>query len=127
MKLILIVGIGSFIGGICRYLLSTLIQARVISEFPYATLTVNLVGCFVIGCLFGLAERWQLGIEWRLLLVTGLLGGFTTFSAFSVETFHLIKTGHAWMAIVYVLTSVLVGLCLTGLGAWWFKSHSDLL
>ena len=121
MKLVFIVGIGSFIGGILRYLLSTAIQGKVTGDFPYGTLTVNLVGCFVIGCLFGLAEKWQLGIEWRLLLVTGLLGGFTTFSAFSVETFHLIRIGQAWMAVSYVLCSVVIGVCLTALGAWLFK------
>ena len=65
MKLVFIVGIGSFIGGILRYLLSTAIQGKVTGDFPYGTLTVNLVGCFVIGCLFGLAEKWQLGIEFQ--------------------------------------------------------------
>ena len=68
-----------------------------------------------------LLTKWQLGIEWRLLLVTGLLGGFTTFSAFSVETFHLIRIGQAWMAVSYVLCSVVIGVCLTALGAWLFK------
>ena len=120
MKLVFIVGLGSFIGGILRYLLSTAVQGKVTGDFPYGTLAVNLIGCFFIGCLFGLAEKWQLGVEWRLLLVTGLLGGFTTFSAFSIETFHLMKTGQVGLAITYVLSSVVIGVCMTALGAWLF-------
>ena len=118
MKHVLIVGLGSFAGGILRYLLSAAVQGKTAGDFPYGTLTVNLIGCFVIGCLFGLAEKWQWGIEWRLLLITGLIGGFTTFSAFSIETFHLIKSGQTIMAVVYVLSSVLIGLGLTASGVW---------
>jgi fluoride exporter len=118
MRLLFLVGIGSFIGGVCRYLLSTLIQAKSPSGFPYGTLTVNLLGCLFIGILFGIFEKTELGIETRLLLVTGLLGGFTTFSAFSGETYHLIRDGHFSLALTYVLISVLVGVCLTFAGAW---------
>ena len=118
MKHVLIVGLGSFAGGILRYLLSAAVQGKTDGDFPYGTLTVNLIGCFVIGCLFGLAEKWQLGIEWRLLLITGLVGWFTTFSAFSIETFHLIKSGQTIMAVVYVLSTVLIGVGLTASGVW---------
>ncbi len=121
MKLALIVGIGSFAGGIFRYLLSTLIQEKTSPVFPYGTLAVNLVGCFIIGCFFGLAEKWQLSLEWRLLLVTGLLGGFTTFSAFSAESHYLFKTGHVGIGIAYVSASVILGVGLTFLGAWLFR------
>lgn len=118
MRLLLLVGTGSFIGGVCRYLLSTFVQAKTPSGFPYGTLAVNLLGCLVIGVLFGLFEKTEVTPETRLLLVTGVLGGFTTFSAFSGETFNLIKTGHIAIAVMYVLISSLVGVLLTFAGAW---------
>lgn len=58
MKLAIIAGIGSLFGGISRYLLSTFIEGKTTHSFPFGTFTVNLIGCFVIGCLFGLAEKW---------------------------------------------------------------------
>jgi CrcB protein len=122
MRLLLLVGTGSFIGGVCRYLLSTLVQAKTPSGFPYGTLVVNLAGCLLIGLLFGIFEKSEVGTETRLLLVTGVLGGFTTFSAFSGETFNLIRTGHFAMAVAYVLISVLAGVCLTFTGAWIIKT-----
>jgi CrcB protein len=118
MRFILLVGTGSFIGGICRYLISTLIQSRSQTGFPYGTLLVNLAGCFVIGLLLGVMEKTPLSNEWRFFLITGILGGFTTFSAFSAETFQLIKSGHTAMALLYVSASVLAGIALTFGGAW---------
>ena len=82
MKIILAIGTGSFIGGILRYLLSQFIQTKFVSTFPFGTLGVNIIGCFLIGLVFGLADRGNLTQEWRLFLATGLIGGFTTFSAF---------------------------------------------
>lgn len=121
MKLALIVGIGSFFGGVSRYLLSSLIQERTVATFPYGTLAVNLIGYFLIGCLFGASERWGLSSEWRLFMVTGLLGGFTTFSAFSFETFYLIKAGHTGIGLIYVAASVSIGIVLTFLGVRLFS------
>lgn len=124
MKLALLVGIGSFFGGMARYLLSMFIQQRTPSSFPYGTFTVNLVGCFIIGCLFGLSEKWQLSLEWRLILTTGLVGGFTTFSAFSGETHYLFKSGHSGTGLAYIISSVVLGIGLTFLGAWMFKYNA---
>jgi fluoride exporter len=120
MKLAFIVGLGSFIGGICRYLLSSAIQSKVNTGFPLGTLVVNLTGCFLIGCLYGLAERWNLSLEWRLGIVTGLLGGFTTFSAFSSESVHLLKTSPLNGGF-YIAGSVVLGLMLTFAGIWLFR------
>ncbi len=120
MKLILLVGVGSFAGGIFRHLLSSLVEGRT-NQVPLGTFLVNLVGCFCIGCLLGIIERWQWSSEWRLFLITGLLGGFTTFSAFSAETLHLLKTGNISTAIIYVLGSILLGLGLAFLGSWIFR------
>ena len=122
MKMTLIVGAGSFLGGIARYLLSTFIQSKNTTHFPFGTFAVNLIGCFIIGCLFSLFEKSHLNQEWRLLLVTGFLGGFTTFSAFSAETHYLFRTGHVATALIYVAASVVCGIGLTYLGALLFKS-----
>jgi len=113
MKLILVIGAGSFIGGILRYLLSLLILAKTTTHFPLHTLTVNIIGCFFIGIVMGFFDKGQVSHEWKLFLATGLLGGFTTFSAFSSETFTLFKEGHAGYALLYILASVLLGLLAT--------------
>jgi len=113
MKLILIVGMGSFIGGVFRYLLSLLVQSKTTSPFPLHTLIVNLIGCFFIGFVIGFSDNGHIPHEWKLFLATGLLGGFTTFSAFSSETFILFKEGHTGYALLYILASVLLGLMAT--------------
>jgi CrcB protein len=113
MKLILIIGTGSFIGGVFRYLLSLLIQAKTASPFPLPTLTVNVIGCFLIGIVIGIFDKGQLSQEWKLFLATGVLGGFTTFSAFSNETIILFREGHAGNALLYVAASVILGLLAT--------------
>ena len=113
MKLIIMIGLGSFIGGVGRYLLSVLIQSRAATPFPLGTLAVNLIGCFLIGIVFGFFDRGQVSHEWRLFLATGVLGGFTTFSAFSIETFTLFREGHFAYVVLYVLASVVLGLLAT--------------
>ena len=113
MNLILAIGAGSFIGGVFRYLLSVQIQTRTTTNFPLGTLIVNLIGCFFIGIVFGIFNKGQMSNEWRLFLATGLLGGFTTFSAFSNETFALFKDGYIGYALLYILASVLLGLAAT--------------
>jgi CrcB protein len=113
MKLILAIGAGSFIGGIFRYLLSLLIMAKTTTHFPLHTLTVNIIGCFFIGIVMGFFDKGQISHEWKLFLATGFLGGFTTFSAFSSETFTLFREGYAGYAFLYILASVILGLLAT--------------
>ncbi len=113
MKLLLTIGTGSFIGGVLRYLLSQFLQTRLLSTFPFGTLSVNIIGCLVIGLVFGLSERGNLTQEWRLFLATGLCGGFTTFSAFSNETFGMLRDGQYFYAITYITLSVVFGLLAT--------------
>ena len=113
MKLILIIGTGSFIGGVFRYLLSLLVQAKTTTNFPLGTLTVNIIGCFFIGIVIGFFDKGQISHEWKMFLATGFLGGFTTFSAFSNETFVLFRDGNAGYALLYILASVLLGLLAT--------------
>ena len=116
MKLLLFVGIGSFIGGILRYLLSQFIQTKFLSTFPYGTLGVNVLGCLVIGLVLALSERTSMTPEWRLFLATGICGGFTTFSAFSSETFSLLRDGQVWYASAYILMSLILGVLATFIG-----------
>ncbi|HEX5149929.1 MAG TPA: fluoride efflux transporter CrcB [Parafilimonas sp.] len=116
MKILLAIGTGSFIGGIFRYLLSQFIQAKFLSAFPYGTLFVNIIGCFLIGLVFGLADRGSLAQEWRLILATGFIGGFTTFSAFSNETVSMLRDGQLVYALGYIIASVVLGLIATFTG-----------
>ena len=110
---ILLVGAGGFIGSIARYLLSGWVLHHTLGgKFPWSTFVVNVLGCLLIGVLSGMIER----LEWftpqtRLLLLTGLLGGFTTFSAFGLETVFLLRRGEVLIAVAYALSSVAV--CVT--------------
>ncbi|HEX9825160.1 MAG TPA: fluoride efflux transporter CrcB [Flavobacteriaceae bacterium] len=116
MKLILAIGTGSFIGGTIRYLFSQFIQTKFLSTFPFGTLGVNILGCFLIGLVFGLSDRGNISQEWRLFLATGVMGGFTTFSAFSNDTVNMIRDGQFIHASAYVISSVLLGLAATFIG-----------
>jgi CrcB protein len=116
MRVILFIGIGSFIGGVGRYLLSQLIQTKALTAFPYGTLAVNILGCFLIGMVYGLVEKSGLSGEWKLFLATGVLGGFTTFSAFSYESISLMRDGHTGFAFLYIAASVVLGLLATFIG-----------
>jgi len=124
VKALALVALGGGFGAACRYLLSTAVMRVVVNGFPLGTLLVNLLGCLMIGIWAGLAVRhtWLDG-ELRLLLVSGVLGGFTTFSAFGLETLNLLRRGEMLLAGVYVGTSVALGLGLVMLG-WWLCAGS---
>jgi CrcB protein len=117
MQTLLLIGTGGFIGSVLRYLVALLFQNKAFSAFPYGTLTVNVVGCFVIGVVFAFAEKGNLSTDWRLFLATGICGGFTTFSAFSIETVALMKAGQVVPAALYIVASVGLGVAATLLGA----------
>lgn len=114
---LLLIFLGAGTGGVLRHLTS-LATARLLgTNFPYGTLTVNILGAFLIGLLAGiLAAHGTHNHTLRLLLATGLLGGFTTFSAFSLETVTLIERNQMPLAIAYVLASVAGGLLALALG-----------
>jgi len=116
MKIIALIGIGSFIGGIFRYLLSQSVQSKFLSAYPFGTLTVNIIGCLAIGIVFGLSEKFNFSPEWRLFLATGICGGFTTFSTFSFETMAMLRDGQYLYSFLYIGSSVLVGLIAVYLG-----------
>jgi CrcB protein len=112
MKQMLIVGLGGFIGSIGRYKLGAAILHQTASwRFPLSTFVVNVLGCFVIGALAALAEHRDLfSADTRLFLLTGLLGGFTTFSAFGYEGVYLFRRGDVGIALAYASLSVVCGL-----------------
>ncbi len=118
MQNILIVGLGGFLGSIGRYLLSGLIlHLTAPSRFPFSALAVNVLGCLLIGLLAGLTERQPaISPEARLFLFTGLLGGFTTFSAFGLEAMNLLRRGDIGLAALYAAGSVVLGIIAVGLG-----------
>lgn len=116
MKLLLAIGTGSFFGGILRYRVSQFLQSKITTGFPFGTFAVNIIGCFCIGLVFALTDRGSLSAEWKLIIATGLLGGFTTFSAFSIETVNLLRDGQLLYAAGYAVSSVLVGLLATFAG-----------
>lgn len=114
MQLVLLIGLGGFLGTIARYLTGQLILRQVSPSFPYSTLIVNLFGCFLIGLIYGWFEKQHLATnDWKLMLTAGFCGGFTTFSAFSIENIQLLRDGHFWMSILYIFSSILLGLLLT--------------
>lgn len=122
MKTILIIGLGSFIGGVFRYLLTMFMQNKVPGYFPYGTLMVNVIGCLLIGMVYGASSRDLMTTDWRLFLATGVIGGFTTFSAFSYESVSLLRTGHFLNAAVYISLSVILGLLATFMGLYLIKA-----
>lgn len=109
------VGAGGLLGAVGRYKLGGYILHHTAAwRFPISTFTVNVVGCFLMGILAGLAEKGRFGQELRLFLLPGLLGGFTTFSAFAHEGVFLIQRGQSHIALAYMAASVSCGLA----GVW---------
>ena len=116
LKLALIF-IGSGLGGVCRYALSGWVQRLGTWSFPVGTLAVNLMGCLLIGFLTAsLSGRILIREEYRVALIVGILGGFTTFSAFGMETFALLNDGQFARAAMNVAASVGAGLATVWIG-----------
>lgn len=115
---ILSIGAGGFCGAIARYIVSSLMQARTpIAQFPFGTMTVNLVGCFFIGlCTMLVESRGMFSLEMRSFILIGFLGAFTTFSTYSNDTLNLLHDGRLDLALLNSVGQVIVGLFMVWLG-----------
>ncbi len=114
LKNILLVGLGGGIGSMLRFVCSVLINTKL---FPWSTLLVNITGCFAIGVIYAFSIRGEAGLHnWKLFLSTGLCGGFTTFSAFSLENMGMLQSGKAGLAMMYMGLSVVLGIAATFAG-----------
>jgi CrcB protein len=118
MKAVLLVGLGGFIGSVARYKAGGwLLHQTVLEKFPYSTFVVNVIGCLVAGVLAGLVEKHALfAADTRVFLFAGLLGGFTTFSAFGLDAIYLIRRGELWTAASYAGLSLVVGIAAVWVG-----------
>jgi CrcB protein len=117
MKYLLITGLGGAIGTMLRWLVQMGIGRYLTIAFPLGTFAVNVSGCFIIGLLYGLSDKYSwMTMEWRLLLITGVCGGYTTFSSYAFESVGLIRQGNYSYFILYVLGSVVLGLLATMAG-----------
>ena len=122
IKNFLIVGLGGAVGSMLRYGTQKIFQVQTTASFPTGTLLINIAGCFLIGILWSMVSRsltWN--EEMKLLLMTGFCGGFTTFSAFTLEGIGLLKENKTALFFIYLTASVVGGLMATFIGIRIFK------
>ncbi len=120
MKLILAIGLGGFLGAVGRHLLGGWLQGLSHGRFPWGTLAVNVLGCFLIGLLATQITRFP--EAWRLFVVTGLLGGFTTFSTFGIDSVHLAKGDFPVLGLANIAANLILGLSAVALGMFLTRS-----
>jgi len=111
----LVVLAGAGLGGLARYVAGSWIMLKYGGRFPLGTLIINVTGSFLIGVLMTLlTERFNPHPNWRLFLVVGVLGGYTTFSSFEYEIYQSVRDGARWMGLLYLTGSVVLGY----MGVW---------
>ncbi len=110
------IGLAGSLGALARYLLGRFVAERISKEFPLGTLLINVSGSFVIGLLFALAARNMISSTLQLILATGFLGGYTTFSTLSWEIVQLARGGDRAASMLYLVGSVVLGLAAAALG-----------
>jgi CrcB protein len=117
MQKIGLIGLAGLVGTLGRYWLSDLVARRYGETFPVGTLLVNIVGCFLAGLLFYLlSERFQTSETLQAIVLVGILGGFTTFSSFGLQTFALIRHGELSLAALYIVASNIGGILMAWAG-----------
>lgn len=117
LKQLLLIGAGGFLGSVARFLVSRLNTRVDWFSIPIGTLTVNVVGSLLIGFLIGISEKSPiLTVEWRMFLMVGLCGGFTTFSSFTGENLVLLKNGQILPLLLYTALSIFLGFTAVYLG-----------
>jgi len=116
-KALICIFLGGGTGSVLRYCVQLALHERIVPyNFPWGTFTVNIVGSFLIGMFYALSARFNLATDIRLLLTTGLCGGFTTFSTFSNDSLILLKQGLHGLFLLYVVLSVALGVAAAMLG-----------
>lgn len=116
-RTLILIGIGGGAGSILRFLISLGVNRYFTSSFPWGTFAVNIIGSFLAGLILGTLNAHNAhNNDWRMFLMTGFCGGFTTFSAFTAENLVLLQSGQILTAIAYVLSSVIVSLLAIWIG-----------
>lgn len=118
---ILLIAIGGALGSVLRFGVITLTYKFVNIHFPWGTIFANLIGCFVIGVIWAVLDTFEEPKNLKLFLVTGLLGGFTTFSSFALENFNMFRAGEIKLVVANVLISNIVGIFLVFVGYYLTK------
>ncbi len=117
MRILFIIFFGGGLGSILRYLVNRWVVGLATTVFPYGTFLVNITGCFLIGFLVFFTERFgPNSLNWRLFLVTGFCGGYTTFFSFSFENIQLMTNHHIFTLLMYTLGSIALGFAATYMG-----------
>lgn len=121
IKSILLVAIGGGLGSVLRFITNVIISKNIPGKLHLATLSVNIVGCLLIGFLMGYLSKQSETENLKLLLITGFCGGFTTFSTFGLENYSFIQSGNIISSLLYTTISIIIGILFVALGIYLSK------